>query len=139
MCQEKNIKAVVVLMPLIISITHYHLLCDGFKTDCFVEDGTDPTDNCILSMIKCHSFNDLPSVINENSYNTQVMFCSTLFTLNLHLELQGLQNISFIGNPSIFSCSDDAGLTIINSIDISITNITLMYSPLCLFLVEVRP
>ena len=128
MCQEMNIKAlaIVVLMPLIVSITHHHSFCDGFKTDCFVEDGTgtDPTDNCILPMIKCHSFNDLPSVLNENSYNTQVMFCSTLFTLNLHLELQGLQNISFIGNPSIFSCSDNAGLTIINSVDISITNIT---------------
>ena len=95
MCREINV--LMVLIPLIISITYYNLLCDGVETECFVEDGRDPTDNCILPLMKCHSLDDLPSVINENSYNTQVVFCSTLFTLNLHLELQGLQNIRFIG------------------------------------------
>ena len=95
---------------------------------CFVEDSTDPVNNCIQNdetMMNCHSLDKLESTLITNSTcNIQVVLCSARFTLDFHLELQGFQDISFVGYPSIFSCSDDAGLTIVNSINISITNIT---------------
>ena len=122
MCRE--IKVIVVLMTMIICITHYNLLCDGVKTECFVEDGTDPIDHCILPLTKCHSLNDLPSVLNANGGKTQAMLCSIFVTLHLHLELQKKHNISLIGYPTTLSCSDEGGLTINDSGNISIINIT---------------
>ena len=93
---------------------------------CFVEDSTDPVNHCIQNdetVINCQSLDKLQSTL-ISTCNIQVVLCSAHFMLDFHLELQGLHNISFVGHPSTLSCSNDAGLTIISSANISITNIT---------------
>ena len=113
------------MMLLILIIAHCILHCRGVKTDsvCFVEDSTDPVNRCLQNneTMNCHS---LESMLVTNASNIQIVLCSAHFALDFHLKLDGLQNISFVGYPSTFSCSNNAGLTIINSTNISITNIT---------------
>ena len=115
-----------VIAIMVIFITaHYKLLCDGVKTECVVENGSDPTVLCVspeLSVTNCHSLNDLPSLLNASE--TEVVFCSPLFTLHFNLALQGVHNVSLVGNPSTFTCSKDAGLTILDSASISMRDIT---------------
>ena len=126
-CLKMNVA--VVFMPLILIIidNHYGVLCDGVKKECFVENGTKPLNHRIWIdglMMNCHSLNELQYLLQMNNNNSQFIFYSMIYTFHFHLELFRLHNVSFVGHPSIFSCSDDAGLMIVNSVDISITNIT---------------
>ena len=122
MCEKINV--FIAMIPLIIIITQ----CEGFRTECFVENGTNSIDQCPQNnepMINCKYLNELESTLIKEESNIQVLFCSVQFTFTFNIEMQGLHNVSFIGHPSVWSCSaGDAGLTIINSTNISITNIT---------------
>ena len=122
-----NVYNNIAIILLILTVAHV-FCCRGDKTACFVEDSTDPVNNCIQNdetMMNCHSLDKLESTLITNSTcNIQVVLCSAYFTLDFHLELHRLHDISFVGYPSTFLCSNDAGLTIISSANISITNIT---------------
>ena len=115
----------VVVKTVILIIAHYELLCNGSKTECIVDNENNQTEHCLStpgSTTKCHSLNDLPSLLNSSE--TEVVFCSANFTLHFHLAIQGVHNVSLVGNPSTFTCIKDAGLTILDSTSISIRNIT---------------
>ena len=122
MCEKTNV--FIAMIPLIIIITQ----CEGFRTECFVENSTNSIDQCPQNnepIVNCKYLNELESTLIKEESNIQVLFCSIQFTLTFNIEMQRLHNISFIGHPSVWSCSaGDAGLTIINSANISITNIT---------------
>ena len=112
-------------MLILYYITQYTEVCNGFKTECITENGNDSVEHCLSddSDTKCHSLNELSNILNNT--NISVLFCSPAFNLDHNLILQGIHNVTFIGLPSVFTCSDGAGLTIVSSDNIFISNITL--------------
>ena len=117
-----NTEVFFAMIPLII-ITQ----CEGLRTECFVENGTNFRHQCPQKdehMINCKSLSELEPMLMKVESNIQVLFCSAQFTFTFNMEIQRLHDVSFVGYPSVFSCSGDAGLTIVDSASISITNIT---------------
>ena len=101
--------------------------CEGLRTECFIENGTNSRHRCPQNdepMVNCKFLSELESMLMKVKSNIQVLFCSVQFTLTDNMEMKELHNVSFVGYPSVVSCSFDTGLTIINSANISITNVT---------------
>ena len=125
---------IIVTIFLVVAVTDCHkYFCNGNKIiKCVSEDDNDSVvyEHCLDGNtvtvdinFECHSLNALPSALN----NTKVYFCSAVFELRVHLVLQNVHNVNLIGNPSIFMCnSSDAGLTVLNSENVTISNITLV-------------
>ena len=126
---------ITVAILLVVIITDCHIskhFCNGKIIRCTSEDDNDSVnvvnEHCLDgdtmdTNFECHSLNALLSVRND----TIVYFCSAVFELHVHLVLQDVHNINFIGYPSLFTCnSSDTGLTVLNSENITINNITLV-------------
>jgi hypothetical protein len=101
----------------------------GNRIQCISEDDNDLVEQCLDDNtsdinFKCHSLNTLlVSITND----TKVYFCSAVFQLHEHLIIRDVQNVILIGYPSILTCnSSDAGLSVFNSENITISGITLV-------------
>ena len=123
-----NIHKVNVVSLMILNVIILLSSCKGTSTVRIVEQkGNDVVEHCLsdghYDLKSC--IKDLPLILNSNATDIQVLFCSTVFHLNISLEFYRINNVSFIGSPSTFKCSDDAGLAIHNSTNVHISNITL--------------
>ena len=120
---------IIIVILLVAFITNYcEYFSSGNKIQCISEDDNDLVEQCLNGStvdtnFKCHSLNTgLASVTND----TKVYFCSGVFELHQHLIIHDVQNVVLIGYPSVLTCnSTDAGLTVLNSENITISGITL--------------
>ena len=86
---------------------------------------SDSTQHCALTIganKTCHTLDDLKTLCTVN--DTTVIFCSQNFKLDFNIELEGVHNIQLVGSPSTLTCSDNAGLTVVESENITVTSIT---------------
>ena len=114
---------------LVVFITDYCHFCRSNRIQCISENGTNSVEQCLDgntldANFECHSLNALLlPILND----TKIYFCSAVFELRKHLVIQDVHNVILIGAPSVFTCnSNDAGLTILNSEIITISNITIV-------------
>ena len=78
----------------------------------------------------CAPLDDLQSaMLNTSSIlnisSIKVMFCSSEYNLTFNLVLESVHHVQLIGSPSVLSCSYNAGITVLNSRNISIQDMTL--------------
>ena len=105
-------------------------ICSGNRLECISEDDSHFVEQCVdidantsYTDFKCHSLNKLMSILN----NTKVYFCSATFEFREHVIIHNVHNVILIGSPSVFTCSSsDAGLTVLNSENITFSGITLV-------------
>ena len=116
----------VVAIWLVIFINYNYHFCSGYKIKCISEDKNGVVENCLSGDSVCHPLNELPFILQLN--NTKVYLCSAVFELHINLVIQDVHDIQLIGYHSIFTCySSDAGLTILNSENVTICNNTLVH------------
>ena len=115
-------------LPLLL-ITQCVAVClSSANTECILDSshGNGPALHCSSS----YAVNKMCLVLDEMNTlqhdlnDTTVILCSQNFSLDFNLVLQGVRNIQLVGSPSTLTCSGDAGLTVLESENVTITNVT---------------
>lgn len=72
----------------------------------------------------CLVLDKMMNTLQHELNDTTVIFCSQNFSLDFNLVLQGVRNIQLVGSPSTLTCSGDTGLTVLESENVTIRNVT---------------